>query len=46
MTEPHPWAKISAYVAENRIKMVLEANLQQEKMAFEANNINHGKTVP
>jgi hypothetical protein len=46
MSEPHPWAKISAYLAENRIKMALEANLQQEKVAIEASNINHGETVP
>ncbi|MCH86304.1 hypothetical protein A2U01_0007158, partial [Trifolium medium] len=46
MTEPHAWAKISAYLAENRIKMALEASLLQENMAVEASSHDHGKTLP
>jgi hypothetical protein len=46
MSEPQTWAKISAYMAENRIKIALEASMYQENMAVEANNIDHGKEVP
>jgi hypothetical protein len=46
MSESQAWAKISAYVAENRINMALEASLFQENMAVEATDQNNGKLVP
>ncbi|CAJ2641991.1 unnamed protein product, partial [Trifolium pratense] len=46
MTKPNAWAKISAYMAENRINMALEATMLQENMAVEANNCENGKLLP
>ncbi|MCI75321.1 hypothetical protein A2U01_0096589, partial [Trifolium medium] len=46
MTEPSAWAMISACMAKNRIKMALEANMQQENMAVETNNVENGKDMP
>jgi hypothetical protein len=38
MTEPNPWARISAYMAENRLNTALEAVTMKEEMAFEASD--------
>ncbi|PNY02082.1 hypothetical protein L195_g025386, partial [Trifolium pratense] len=46
MTKPNAWAKISAYMAENKINMALEANMLQENMAVEASGCENGKTLP
>jgi hypothetical protein len=39
MTEPLPWAKISAYIAENKLEAALEAASLQNNMAVEANEV-------
>ncbi len=56
MTEPNPWARISAYMAGNRLNTALEAVTMKEKMAFEAsdsqklankaNNLENGNDMP
>ncbi|KAK2444839.1 hypothetical protein QL285_015834 [Trifolium repens] len=46
MSESQTWAKITAYMAENRIKMALEANSLSENMAVAANDIKFGKHKP
>ncbi|CAJ2628893.1 unnamed protein product [Trifolium pratense] len=38
--------RISAYMAENKINMALEATMLQENMAVEANDCENGKTLP
>jgi len=56
MTEPNPWARISAYMAGNRLNTALEAVAMKENMAFEANdsqkmankanNLENGRNMP
>ena len=46
MSESQTWAKITAYMAENRIKMALEANAVSENMAIAANDMRLGKHKP
>ena len=46
MSESQTWAKITAYMAENKIKMALEANAVSENMAIAATDIKLGKNKP
>ena len=46
MSESQTWAKITAYMAENRINMALEANSLSENVAVAANDIKCGKHKP
>jgi len=44
MSEPSAWAKITAYVGENKRKAALEAEMQQ-KMVVETNNIDPSENL-